>query len=316
MKILIYGAGVIGSIYAARLYNTGCDVTLLARGKHYESLKTNGVMLKDILTGKLTTSKVPLTLQLATKDFYDLIIVTVRLDQIDTVMPILKRNTVCPLVMFMLNNPENTDALAKELKQMHITLGFPGVGGTYQNNIIDYIQIKQQETTIGETNGEKSVCIKEIKKLFETAGFNVSISAHIEDWLKIHAVFVACITAAIIRENGDSVQLGKKRSSVKILVQSIIEGFTACKTLGISITPTNLKVIFMVMPQWFSICYWQRALRGKVGTLAMAPHANRAQEEMKLLAEKVLTIVHSSSFPTPTLDALLSSFINSKQRFL
>jgi hypothetical protein len=53
-------------------------------------------------------------------------------------------------------------------------------------------------------------------------------------------------------------------------------------------------------------------MMGEVGTLAMAPHANKAKDEMKLLAKKVLTIVHSSSFSTPTLDMLLSSFINSK----
>jgi len=49
LKILIYGAGVIGSIYASRLYESGCDVTLLARGEHYENLKQNGVIIKDVL---------------------------------------------------------------------------------------------------------------------------------------------------------------------------------------------------------------------------------------------------------------------------
>ncbi len=52
MKILIYGAGVIGSVYAARLYQTGCDITLLARDKHYERLKQNGIVIKNVLTGK------------------------------------------------------------------------------------------------------------------------------------------------------------------------------------------------------------------------------------------------------------------------
>ena len=312
MKILVYGAGVIGSIYAANFFEVGCNVTLLARDKHYDSLKQNGVIIKDTLTGKQTTSKVPLTQQLNTNDFYDLIIVTVRLDQLDTVIPVLKNNKVCPLIMLMLNNPESIEQLTNELNPKHIILGFPGAGGTYQNNIIDYIQIKQQETTIGEINGETSVLIKKIKTLFESAGFKVAISNNMQAWLKTHAVFVACVSAAIIQENGDSIQLGKKRSSVKMMVKSIREGFIACKTLGMPIAPKNLKIIFMIMPQWFSVCYWQKAMQGEVGTLAMAPHANKAKEEMQLLAKKVLPIVHSSSFATPTLDMLLSSFINTK----
>ena len=50
-------------------------------------------------------------------------------------------------------------------------------------------------------------------------------------WLKTHAVFVACVAAAIIKENGDSLQLGKNRDSVKMMVKSIHEGFVACKRL-------------------------------------------------------------------------------------
>lgn len=82
MKILIYGAGVIGSIYAARLYEAGYNVTLLARGERFKSLKENGVIVKNVLTGKQTIHNVPLTQQLATNDSYDIIIVTVRADQL------------------------------------------------------------------------------------------------------------------------------------------------------------------------------------------------------------------------------------------
>jgi lactate dehydrogenase-like 2-hydroxyacid dehydrogenase len=34
MNILVYGAGVIGSVYAARLQEAGYHVTLLARDQH------------------------------------------------------------------------------------------------------------------------------------------------------------------------------------------------------------------------------------------------------------------------------------------
>lgn len=286
MKILYYGAGVIGCIYASRLHETSCDVTLLARGENYKNLKKNGVIIKNILTGRQTISKIPIIQQLQANDFYDLVIVTTRLDQINTVIPVLKENIACPLIMFMMNNPENIKKLAEELRGKHIIFGFPGAGGTNRNNIIDYIQIKQQETSIGEIDGENSVCVKEIKSLFERAGFKVAISANIDAWLKTHAVFVACITAAIIKENGSSRQLGKNRSCVKMMVKSIREGFSACKTLGMPIAPTNLNIIFMIMPQWFCVLYWQKAMKSEVGTLAMAPHASKAKNEMKLIAKK------------------------------
>jgi len=60
MKILFYGAGVIGSIYSAKLYKRGIDVTLLARGKKYENLKQNGVIINHISRGEQIVSKIPL----------------------------------------------------------------------------------------------------------------------------------------------------------------------------------------------------------------------------------------------------------------
>jgi 2-dehydropantoate 2-reductase len=311
MKILIYGAGVIGSIYAVLLHEAGCNVTLLARGKHYQYLKENGVIIKEAVSGKRTVSSVPLISQLNAKDCYDLIILTVCLDQLEAILPVLNNNHNCPLVMTMLNNPENPAILAEKLKQKQVILGFPGQAGAYRDNVVNYIQIKQQKTTIGEISGEISDRLKEIKALFEKAGFKMAVSVDMEAWLKIHAVFIACISAAIMKENGDPVQLSKKRSTVKIMISSIREGFRACQKLGIPIAPFNLKMIFMIMPNWFSVFYWQRATRGQLGILGIAPHANKAAGEMKLLAQIVLTLVHSSDFPTPTLDSLLSLFITS-----
>ena len=311
MKILIYGAGVIGSIYAAKLYEIGIDITLLSRGKRYEALKQNGLIINDVLNGNKIVSKVPLTQNLSPADFYDLIIVTVRLDQLDSVKTKLKENTLCRAIMFMLNNPANVQDLILEFPTKRIMLGFPGSGGTYNNDQIDYVQIKEQKTTIGDFVGNNTEFITEIKIILEAAAFKVAISTNMQAWLKTHAVFVACVAAAIIKENGDSIQLGKNKSSVQMMVKSINEGFKACKKLGMPIAPTNLKTIFMTMPQWFSVWYWQKAMKGKTGTLAMAPHANAAKDEMKMLAKKVLDMVHSSSAATPTLDSLLSTFIYS-----
>ncbi len=309
MKILIYGAGVIGSIYAAKLFDAKNDVTLLARGKRYEILQQNGVIIREQITGKKINAQIPLTQQLATNDFYDLIIVTVRLDQLESVIPFLKNNLASPLIMFMLNNPENIQANSDDLKPKHVIFGFPGAGGIFKENEIDFIQIKQQKTTIGETNGEKSETIKIIKSLFETSGFSVDVSGNMQAWLKTHAVFMACVSAAIIKENGDSTQLGKNKKSTRIMVKSIKEGFRALTHIGIPVTPSNLKIIFTIMPEWFSVLYWQKAMQNELGTLAMAPHANAAKSEMQLVAKKVLEIVHSSYVATPDLDKLLSGFM-------
>lgn len=311
MKILIYGAGIIGSIYAVKLFKANYNVTLLARNQKYTDLKREGIIIRDGLTGIRVTAKVPLTEELKPLDFYDLIIITVRLEQLESVIPSLQKNMASSQIMFMQNNPDNIEKLKKDLPNKEIFLGFPGVGGTLLDKQIDYIQIKQQKTTIGKIDGANLETIENLKSLFENSGFKTEINLKMQDWLKTHAVFISCITASIISANGNSVELAKNKSSIRSMVNSISEGFKALEALNISIEPKNLKVIFMKAPKWFSIFYWRNAMRSNLGKLA-SPHAMVASEEMQLVAEKILAIVNSSSVLTPTLDNLLSSFIKKK----
>ena len=46
MKICIYGAGAIGGYLGAKLTEIGADVTLIARGPHYEAIKQDGLRLR------------------------------------------------------------------------------------------------------------------------------------------------------------------------------------------------------------------------------------------------------------------------------
>jgi len=311
MKILIYGAGVIGRIYAAMLCDHN-EVSLLARGGNYLSLQKTGIVLRNAITGEQRSRFVRLTQQLAPQDFYDLILVSVRLDQVESIMPALKENVSSPLIMMMFNNPDGMDQLAADLTPKQVLAGFPGYGGKSGEGYTAFIPIKEQPTTIGEMDGRKSSSVKLLTKVFEESGIKTSFSHDIRAWLIAHAVFISCISAALDRENEDAVQLSYKRSSVRIMVNSIREGFFALKALGLPVTPLNLKIIFMIMPVWFSVWYWQHALRGKTGLLAIAPHARAAKNEMQLLAKRMLTKVKTSTIPTPAMNALISGYIGSQ----
>ena len=87
------------------------------------------MILKDVLTGKQITSHIPLTQQLGNADFYDLIIIAVRLEQLDAVIQTVKQNTVCPLIMLVLNDPNNMMHLANELPQGIYLISYSTNGG-------------------------------------------------------------------------------------------------------------------------------------------------------------------------------------------
>ncbi|MEO8974097.1 MAG: 2-dehydropantoate 2-reductase N-terminal domain-containing protein [Ktedonobacteraceae bacterium] len=305
MKILVYGAGVIGSVYAALLQASGCNVVLLARGQRADALRLHGLLLEDAASGKRTTTPIAIIDHLAPTESYDLVIVTVRLDQVASVLPSLAANHSIPTVLFMLNNPAGMQPL-EMLEAQRIVLGFPGVGGTRQGEVVRYVLIRQQQTTIGEVDGQVTPRIQEIATLLRKAGFSVAPSPDIQAALKTHAVFVSCIAAALAMEGGDSVRLGHSHKSVVMMVKAIREGFSALQALGIPISPFNLKVIFTWMPRWFAVLYWQYALRTTIGTLTMAPHANAARDEMYQVAVEIMEQLQTASVPIPTLSHLLT----------
>lgn len=56
MRILIYGAGNIGCLYAARLAQSGEVVTILARGDRHDTLRDHGITLENGVSGRRTAS--------------------------------------------------------------------------------------------------------------------------------------------------------------------------------------------------------------------------------------------------------------------
>ena len=160
----------------------------------------------------------------------------------------------------MLNNPAGMQRL-ESLELQRVILGFSSVGGTRQGGVVRYILIRQQQTTLGEVDGYIAPRLQHLATAFRKAGFSVALSPDMQAWLKTHAVFVSCASAALATTEGDSVRLGHTRTSVVMMVKAICQGFQALQAQGIPISPFNLKVLFLWMPTWFAVLYWQYALR-------------------------------------------------------
>ena len=72
MKILVYGAGVLGCNLARNLLRAGKDVTLLARGNWAAEIKRNGLRIKDKFSLRTSVSRIPVVTELAPDAMYDM----------------------------------------------------------------------------------------------------------------------------------------------------------------------------------------------------------------------------------------------------
>jgi 2-dehydropantoate 2-reductase len=100
MRVLVYGAGVIGTLYAARLQESGQLVTVLARDRRLADIRTHGLALEDVVSGSRSTTPVDVTERLAPEDQYDVALITVRRDQLASVVPALQANRSVPTMLF------------------------------------------------------------------------------------------------------------------------------------------------------------------------------------------------------------------------
>lgn len=66
MRILIFGAGVIGSLYGTLLADAGYDVSIYARGRRLESLIRDGLLYKN--GGKIRKAPVRVLSKLEEKE--------------------------------------------------------------------------------------------------------------------------------------------------------------------------------------------------------------------------------------------------------
>ncbi len=84
MKVLIYGAGGVGGFIGSFLEKTNFEISYLVRNKRFEFLKSNGLILKSKIEN-LKKKNLKLLEKINKGDFYDIIIITVKLYDFDKV---------------------------------------------------------------------------------------------------------------------------------------------------------------------------------------------------------------------------------------
>jgi 2-dehydropantoate 2-reductase len=304
MKILIYGVGVQGSLYGARLFEAGHDVTLLARGVRLADLRVQGIILEDRISKRRTVTRVPIVEQLSPCDKYDLALVPVRRDHIGEVLPMLSAARGIRSVLFMHNHAGGSDQLIAAVGRERVLLGFAGASGSRQGDVVRYLLIPQQPTTLGEVEGPPTPCIQEIASTLRECGFNVALSQNMDAWLKTHAVFVTAVCGALYCAGADNYELARSPEIMILFVKGVREGLKSLRALGLPPPPLNLRAIFEWMPRSIAIAYWRRLFGSERGQYYFAEHARVAWAEMKMLSDEVRALPGMGAPAAPSFDLL------------
>jgi 2-dehydropantoate 2-reductase len=306
LKVLAYGAGPIGSLYAAKLSAAGEDVTLLARGQRLATLRERGIVLEDAFTGRQAVCRVPLAEALAPSDAYDLVIVAMRRTSAAALLPVLAANTNTPSILFMVNTASGPDEWIAAPGRERVLLGFPGAGGTIRDGVLRYGITPElvQPTTIGEVDGRLTPRLETIAAALRRAGFPVAISPCMDTWLKTHVALVGPMAWALYAAAGDNHRLARTPDALRLLVRAVREGFSVLHALRVPITPGRLRGLEW-LPELVLMRLLARGMRGRGADVFLAAHANAIRLEMAQLAVEFAALARSARVPTPASDRLV-----------
>jgi 2-dehydropantoate 2-reductase len=304
MKILVYGAGNIGSLYAALLAESGQDVSILARGERRAAIRDHGIQLTNVATGEETVTRVAAVEQLDADDDYDLVLVVVPRNHVSEVLPALAKNQKTPNVMFFGNNAAGPGAMVEALGRDRVLLGFPGAAAVGRDRTIDFLILsrREQPTTMGELDGTRSRRVEAIAQALESAGLPVSICRNMDAWLKTHAAEISPTANALYMTGVDVHRLARTRDALVLMLRAIREGYRVLRALGIAITPASHR-IFEWLPEPLLLVVMKRMIESDTASLKIG-HALGARREMKVLADELRTLAARTSISTPASDRL------------
>ena len=306
MKILVYGAGNIGSLYAAKLKESGHDVSILARGQRLTAIREHGIVLEDFQTHVKTTTRVNAVEALDLEDAYDLVQVILPKRSVNEALPVLAANRNTPSVMFFGNNAAGPQEMIDSLGRERVLLGFPGAAGVPHDEAIRYLILdrREQPTTIGELDGSESSRVKAIADALQSAGFPTSICSNMDAWLKTHAAEIVPTAGALHMAECDIGQLKHNRETLVTMIRAIREGHRVVSARGVPITPSSHK-IFRWIPEFLMVIAIRRKLDDGAWNIKIG-HAAAARDEMMAIAREFRELVQHSGVNTPAINQLVT----------
>ena len=308
MRILVYGAGPLGSLFAARLQQGGHDVSILARGQRLADLRQHGIVLRDVMTGQQTVTRTKVVDGLAPGDAYGLVLVIMRKNHALDILPTLAANEHTPNVLFLMNNAAGPGELVEALGRERVLIGFPNSAGYREGHVVHCLTGTEDDQAMipfGEVDGRITERTGDVARVLESApGFGAEIRTDMDVWQKYHvALLMPSLAPALYMAGTDNYRMARTRDAVVLAVRAIREGFRVLRALDLPVTPPKFALL-QWLPEPLLVFMVQRLMADVKMETAMAKHANAARDEMKHLADEFLALARSTAVPTPTIDRL------------
>ena len=308
MKLMVYGAGVLGSTLAHVLIEAGHDVTMLARGARKAELESRGLVIRHHVQKKTTVDRPKVVGRLEDSEHYDAVFAVMQYQQMPLILPDLARADT-PLLVLVGNNlnaPE-MEAYISECSPTpkSVLFGFQTTGGRRENGEVVSVRAGAGRMHVGRAHmppdeAEKSL----LDRVFQGSKYKLVWQPDMDAWLRSHLAFILPVAYLCYALDCDL-----KEASLPQLHRALDaarEGFGLLDALGFPILPEGEELFFQPGPKrrmLFAILWI--AAKTAIGKLAASDHCRNATAEMQALDEAFEAMRgQKPDFPMPAWDAL------------
>ncbi|MCI6377415.1 MAG: ketopantoate reductase family protein [Clostridiales bacterium] len=284
MKVLVYGAGVIGAYLTHVLCEAGNDVTLLARGNWRRTLEAKGLTIRHHLQRKTTIDRPRIIGRDGISGHYDIVFFTMNYQQAGAILDDAAAMDADVIVLVGNNlSAPDMEAYIKTHSKVpkQILFGFQATAGKREGEVLICERMGAGKMNIGllETPAQDALREK-MERLFENTVFRLRWYDAMESFLKCHAAAVLPLAYLAYAAGCDYKRTtGEQR---RRSMEAAREGYDLLVKLGYSIVPEDDDMFYR--PGIRRVI--MRALlfamaKTVIGELAAAAHCRHAVSEME-----------------------------------
>jgi len=252
MKVCVVGAGAVGTAFALHLASAAHDVTLVARGKRLEQLKSDGGAIRARSPPSGRGGDAPCVVAVAAaldpSTAWDLVLVTVLAHQLDG--PLLAALRACPessTIMFMFNTFRPIAEYRDAVGASRFAFGFPGV----------LANVEPDGTLIHKfmSAGQRTIVTHEKwRAVFAQARIPTDVERDMQSWLRTHAVFVVALLGVLVpaARRGAGVPWADASRATALMN----EGLLLVAKLGSRPTPTYVAMLHRAPSAVPTFLFW------------------------------------------------------------
>lgn len=225
MKIVVFGAGAVGSFYGGLLARGGQDVHFVARGAQLEALRTRGLHISSLSLGEIDVPPLSATSRAAEIGIADLVLVSVKAHQTAAILDDLASVTGEQTVLMALQNGVEADeVLASRFGAERVISAAVYVGATLEQPGLVH-HVAAGTLIIGEPGISTTPRLDRIRDALASTGLPVRISEDIDRqrWHKLtwNASFNA-VSALTLKSSQDLLARAETRELLLGVMREVV----------------------------------------------------------------------------------------------